>query len=301
MHVIVGAGSIGSTIATELAGAGEQVRVITRSGSGPAHDRIERVAANASDAATLRGLAAGATVIYNCANPPYHEWPKQWPPLAESLLGAAEATGAPLVITGNLYVYGPVDRPMTEDMPLLAPTVKGKVRVKLWQDAVRAYRDGRIKGVTEVRASDFLGPKHSMLEMAVPAMRAGKAVWLPMPLDTPHTYTYTGDVAAAMIRLARDERAWGQAWHVPSAAPMTARELLGHAARLGGLAKPKLRRLPDIAMRAAGLVNPFAREFTEMSYQFKRPFVLDTSRTEQVFGLRATELDEALLVTLRNI
>ena len=42
---------------------------------------------------------------------------------------------AVLAITGNLYVYGPVNRPMTEDMPLAAPTVKGKVRVKMWQDA----------------------------------------------------------------------------------------------------------------------------------------------------------------------
>ena len=31
-----------------------------------------------------------------------------------------------------------------------------------------------------------------------------------------------------------------------------------------------------------------------MLYQFKRPFVLDSSRTTATFGLTATDLDEAL-------
>ena len=34
-----------------------------------------------------------------------------------------------------------------------------------------------------------------------------------------------------------------------------------------------------------------------MSYQFERPFILDSSETEEVFGLRPTDLDEALAAT----
>ena len=161
------------------------------------------------------------------------------------LLGAAEASGAPLAITGNLYVYGPVDRPMTEDMPLAAPTVKGQVRVKMWQDAVAAYRSGRISGVTEVRGSDYLSPRYSVIEMAMPGLRANKTVWLPGPLDHPHTFTYTGDMAAALIALARDPRAWGQAWHVPSPAPMSMREVVAKVAEVGGFPLPRLRSLPE--------------------------------------------------------
>ena len=299
MHVIVGAGTIGSTTARLLAESGEQVRIVTRSGSGPEHLNIERVGADASDAASLRRLTEGAVALYNCANPPYHTWPTDWPPLAASLLSAAEASGAPLVITGNLYVYGPVDRPMTEDMPLAAPTVKGKVRVRMWQDALVAYRAGRVR-VTEVRASDFIGPKNSVLEMALPAMRAGKTVRLPGPVDIPHTFTYTKDLARALIALGRDERAWGQAWHVPSPPPITMRELVERAARVGGFAKPKVRGYPDLAVRAAGMFDKFTREFIEMSYQFKRPFVLDSSRTEATFGLHATDLDEALGASIND-
>jgi nucleoside-diphosphate-sugar epimerase len=300
MHVIIGAGTIGSATAIQLAKAGEQVRIVTRSGSGPSHQNIEKVAADATDAATLSRLSGTATAIYNCANPPYHTWTTDWPPLAESMLKAAESSGAPLAITGNLYVYGPVDRPMTPDMPLAATSVKGRVRVKMWEDALKAYRDGRISGVTEVRASDFIATRHTVLEMALPALKAGRTVRLPGPVDLPHTFTYTGDVARTLIALARDERAWGRAWHVPSPPAVSMGEFARRAARVGGYPEPTVRSYPGPVVYMAGWFDKFARELREMRYQFERPFVLDSSETEAVFGLRATDLDEALAATLRE-
>jgi len=301
MHLIVGAGAVGSSVARQLADAGERVRIVTRGGSGPVHESVERVAADASDAAALRGLARGAVAIYNCANPPYHTWPTDWPPLAEALLVAAEASGAPLAITGNLYGYGPVDRPMTEDMPLRTTTVKGRVRIKMWEDAVAAYRAGRISGVTEVRGSDYLSPRHSVIEMAMPGLRANTTVRLPGPLDVPHTFTYTGDVATALVALARDPRAWGKAWHVPSPAPMTMRQAVAKIATAGGYAMPRLRSIPKAAVRAAGLFDRRTREFVEMTYQWERPFVLDSTLTEATFGLVATDIATAVRASLPDL
>jgi nucleoside-diphosphate-sugar epimerase len=300
MQLIVGAGAIGSATARQLAEAGETVTLVTRSGSGPEHPLIERVAADAGDAAALSRLAEGASVIYNCANPPYHAWPTDWPPLAKSMLSAAETSGAALVITGNLYVYGPVDRPMTEDMPLAAPTRKGRVRVRMWQDALDAYRAGRIKGVTEVRASDYISPRYSVLEMTLPALRADRTFWAPTPLDNPHTFTYTGDVARALVALGDDERAWGNAWHVPSPPPMTVREFVSRTSRVAGLPAPKMRKIPEPLIRTVALYDKWVREFVEMSYQWKRPFVLDAAHTSAVFGLTATDADEAIRLALAD-
>lgn len=153
LHVIVGAGPVGTSVARLLAADGEQVRIITRRGAGPTHPLVERVAADASDADRLRELTAGAVALYNCANPPYDQWPTAWPPLSRAMIGAAQATGAVLAITGNLYGYGPVHGPMTEDLPLAATGRKGRVRAKMWHDALAA-------GVPtfEVRASDYIGP-----------------------------------------------------------------------------------------------------------------------------------------------
>jgi len=293
MHLIVGAGAVGSATASLLASSGQKVRLVTRSGSGPQHVNIERVAADASDSPALRELAAGASVVYNCANPAYHEWPAVWPPLASSILGAALSADAVLAITGNLYGYGPVDRPMTEDMPLNPPSVKGKVRVRMWQDALASG-----VRVFEARASDYISPRYSMLEMALPAMRAGKTARLPVPLDLPHSFTYTGDVARTLVTLAGDSRAWGHAWHVPTAPPMTVRELLARVARVAGLPAPRLAKFPDLLVRAAGMWDKFAREFAEMSYQWKRPFELDSSRVTAAFGLRHTDVDEAIRASL---
>ena len=217
--------------------------------------------------------------------------------MAAALLAAAESSGAVLVVTGNLYVYGPVDRPMTEDLPLAASTIKGRVRVRMWQDALAAHQAGRVR-VTEIRASDFIGPKNSLLAMALPALRAGKTVRLPVPLDIPHTFTYTGDVARLMVLAAADERAWGRAWHVPSPEPLTAREAVHRAAKVAGLPEPTVRHHPRPMIRAAALFDPFIREFLEMRYQFERPFVLDSSAATATFGMRPTDLDEALRASM---
>ena len=125
LHVIVGSGPVGSATAMRLAGRGERARVITRSGTGPAAEGIENLAADAGDPGRLTALARGAAVLYNCASPPYHRWPQEWPPLASSLLTAAERTGAVLVTMSNLYGYGPVGHPMTEHDPLSAAGPNG--------------------------------------------------------------------------------------------------------------------------------------------------------------------------------
>jgi hypothetical protein len=67
-------------------------------------------------------------------------------------VATAEATGAGYVMLGNLYGYGPVDAPMTEDLPMAPNTVKGRIRAQVWQEAIAAHRAGRVR-VTEVRAS----------------------------------------------------------------------------------------------------------------------------------------------------
>ncbi len=117
-HVIVGRGAVGTTTAALLAEQGHEVLVVSRSGGNQVTGSVEHVAADASDASVLNSIAKGAVALYNCANPAYHRWPVDWPPLANALLDAAEGTGAVLVTTNNLYAYGPVVGPMAEDLPL---------------------------------------------------------------------------------------------------------------------------------------------------------------------------------------
>ncbi|WP_155374348.1 NAD-dependent epimerase/dehydratase family protein [Catellatospora vulcania] len=298
MHVIVGAGPVGSATALLLAERGEQVRIITRRGTGPQAPGIELVAADAADPARLAELAEGATALYNCANPAYHRWLTDWPPLAAALLHAAEASGAVLVTMSNLYGYGPVDGPITHQTPLAATHPKLAMRVRMWEDALAAHRAGRLRA-TEARASDFAGPgSYGVLnEMALSRTAKGGTAYVMGDPDAPHSWTSIADVARTLVALATDERAWGQAWLVPTAPAVSIREAAQRANELVGLPAPRVVRVPYPVLWTAGLFSTMLKEMRTTHYQFAAPFVLDSSHTEQVLGLKPTPLDDVLAET----
>lgn len=295
LQVVVGAGGAGAGTARLLAGSGHDVRLVTRRGSGPVHPRIQRIAADAAGAARLAELTAGAATLFNCAAPPYHRWRTDLPPLASALLETAIRTGAGYVMLGNLYGYGQVDGPMTEDLPIAPNTVKGRIRAQAWSDALSAHEAGRVR-VTEVRASDFIGrgAMSAFTIMVAPKILAGRPALFPADLDAPHSWTGTGDAARALVAIAQDDRAWGRAWHVPSNRAVSARQLANTLAQSAGAVAPRLRRMPGWLLTLAGLASPVVRELPEMQYQFQRPFILDSSETENTFGLTATPLPDIL-------
>lgn len=300
-YAIVGAGQVGARLARQLAAAGDDVTVVTRTGAGPAEPGIRCVAADASDPDRLAALASGTDAVFNCANPAYHRWPVDWPPLAASLLAAAERSGAVLVVLGNLYGYGPVDGAMTEDLPLAAPGTKGGVRAAMWAEAVAAHQAGRAR-VVEVRASDYFGPGAGELSHfganLVPRILAGKAARYLGDPDAPHSVTYIPDVVDALITAARDERAWGRGWHVPTNPALSARQIAHLIADEASAPAPRFSVPPHWALRAAGLVFPLVRELEETRYQFVRPFVVDSSAFETTFGVAPTPMDTAIADTV---
>ncbi|MFI7634296.1 NAD-dependent epimerase/dehydratase family protein [Nonomuraea sp. NPDC049400] len=298
-HVVVGSGQVGTHLARKLVAQGQDVTVVTRSGSGP--EGTVKVAADVADKARLIEAAKGADVLYNCVNPRYHRWLTDWPPMAESFLAAAEASGAVYAMLGNLYPYGPVTGPMTEDLPLASTNPKAQVRAKIWRDALAAHEAGRIR-VTEVRGSDYFGPGASdqsyLGDRFLVPLRAGKTISVPYPLDMPHSWTYLPDVAEALIVAGGDERAWGRAWHVPTGDPLSFRQLAERMAALLGLPAPKMAQLPWALVRAAGLFSPMLGELRHIRYQFTAPYVLDSSAFQRTFGVAPTPIDEALKATL---
>lgn len=301
MHVIIGAGATGTATALQLAEAGESVRVITRSGNGPTHRLVERVAGDASDREVLRQHTADAAVIYNCANPPYNRWATDWPPLADSLISAAEGSGAVLVTLSNLYAYPKASSPMAADDELDAPSKKGAIRQTMWEQARRAHDEGRVRA-TEARASDFIGPgvgaSGHMGDRVVPNVLKGKAVSLLGRTDVPHSWTAINDVARTLIAIGSDERAWGRAWHVPTVEPQTQRELVHTMSALAGVDPVRVRTIPKAVIRLIGVFVPMMRELIEVLYQFEDEFVIDSAETTEVFGLAPTPLDVTLKSTL---
>ncbi|GAA3032234.1 NAD-dependent epimerase/dehydratase family protein [Streptosporangium longisporum] len=289
--VVLGAGSTGMATTRLLADSGERVRQLTRSGGGVEHPLVERVAADASDADSLTSLTEGAAALINCAAPPYDRWPEEFPALAAAQLTAAERTGVGYVMLGNVYGYGPVHGPFTEELPMSPTTVKGAVRARIWENALASRAR-----VTEVRAADLLGADaYSLFNLtATRPLLAGDPAFLPYDLDVPQSWSYTGDVARTLVAAARAERSWERAWHVPSTV-ISARELATRLTFLTGAPGPKLESLPLEEIHRLAGTDPIMAEVPEMQYLYRRPFVLDSTLTQRTFGFGAAPLDDALV------
>ncbi|HEX5333817.1 MAG TPA: NAD-dependent epimerase/dehydratase family protein [Cellulomonas sp.] len=310
-HVILGKGPIGSTLARQLADAGDEVLVLSRSGGTSAHQTagtladplVRHAAVDSADAAALTRAAQGADVLYNCVNPAYHRWPTLWPPIADAVLATAEATGAVLVTTGNLYGYGAGTQLMREDSPLASTETKGLVRIAMWREAERLHRAGRVRA-TEVRGSDYVGPgalgqAHAGTRMLEPLL-AGRPLHPIGASDMPHTWTYLADFARALAAAGATEAAWGRAWHVPSPQALTFRQLATLFADAAGAPEPRIRPLPMTAVRLLGIGSPMLREVFAMGYQFVEPFVMDSTVSQSVLGLAPTPWDTIVAETLAS-
>ncbi|MGD0934384.1 MAG: NAD-dependent epimerase/dehydratase family protein [Streptosporangiaceae bacterium] len=301
LHVVFGAGQVGRVLAAVLAERGLSVRVLSRHRPPELADGIEWRAADATDPDAASDAAKGASVVYQCLNAPYAQWPELFPPLQRGVLAAAERTGALLVVLENLYGYGPTGgRPMTEDLPLAATTVKGRTRAAMTAELLAAAGAGRVR-IAIGRASDFFGPgvtEGSTLGERVfgNALAGRRADFIGNPA-LPHTYSYVPDIAAGLATLGTDPRAAGEVWHLPGPPTVTTRALLDLVAREVGH-PVAVRSVPKLAVRALGLVTPMLRGLAELSYQFDEPFVLDSSKYESAFGAAGTPLADAVAATV---
>ncbi len=190
---------------------------------------------------------------------------------------------------------------MTEDHPLDAHTRKGRIRARMWTDALDAHRAGRVR-VTEARASDFVGPGLGdgahMGDRTVARVLTGRPVGVIGDPDVEHSWTSVDDVARTLAVLATDERAWGRPWHVPTAPAVSQRQLVDALARAAGRRPVPVRSVPIALLRLVGIVSPTVRELPEIAYQFTAPFVIDSSAATSTFGLEPTPLADTLATTV---
>lgn len=286
LHVVMGAsGGIGGALVRELARRGRRVRAVNRRGDAPGPSGVERLAADVATPEGAKAAAAGAAVVYHCAQPPYTDWPAAFPPLTEAIAEGAAAAGAKLVLADNLYGYGPHDGPLTEDLPAAATGPKGRVRAEMADRLLASHREGRLR-VAIGRASNYYGPggRNSVTgDRLFKAAVAGRTVRWVGRLDQPHTLSYLEDVAAGVATLGEQDRADGQVWHLPAADPLTGRQFLELVVAASG-GRSRIATSSAAMVRVAGVFVPFIREVGEVLYEFQAPYVVDWSKFGQSFG-----------------
>lgn len=302
-HIVLGTGAIGRAVMNELVKRGESVRMVSRSGKmDEVPYGVEVVAADLYDAVKVKEVTQGAKVVYQASQPAYYEWTTQFMPLQNAIIQGLTDSGAKLVLVENLYMYGETNgKPMTEDFPHNAHTRKGKARSELSKAAFEAHKAGKLR-VTAGRGSDFFGAwglgTAAMGERTFYPMIAGKAAGLVGNIDVPHTHTYIPDYGKALVILGERDEADGQAWHVPNDNPrVTQREMAQMITNELGLPL-KVSAMGKTMMAIGGLFIPEAKESVEMMYEFEKPFIVDSSRFEKTFGMKATPMKEAIKETV---
>ena len=300
LHVIFGTGPVGLTLANELLSRGRRVRLVNRSGKADIPAGAELISADATDPAAVTALSEGAAAIYNCVNTLYAQQYEMIPRFQKAMLAAASATGAKVIVTDSLYMYGVTHGvPMTEVTPYMPTSRKGEMRAQVARDYLKAHADG-VAQVALGRAADFFGPRvynSTYGERVFPPALAGQPVQVIGNIDLPHPYSYMPDIARGLATLGERPEALGREWLLPVAPTVTTRDMVK-------LVETVVGHPLEIQTASREIIAHFGehdeqmREFLEMFYQYEEAQIVDSSRFTETFGWSATPLKEAIAATV---
>ena len=299
--LMIGYGPVGRATVARLRAEGRAVRVAQRSRPAdlPADTAFTRC--DVLDAASVRAAVAGANQVAVAIGFEYlgTVWETAWPVAMRNLLDACAAEGVRMAFLDNLYMYGPQDAPLVETMALSDHPRKPAARAaitRMWQ------QDERVR-VAALRAPDFYGPGVLLShigETGLAAIAKGKAAAFVFPPDQPHDFAYVPDIGRAMVTLLdAEDDAFGQAWHMPSAPAISARQILEMGARQAGV-KLRLRTIPPVVLTLIAPFVPFLRELREMRFQWDRPYHVDASKWTTRFWSDVTPIEVGVRATIES-
>ncbi len=301
MITILGAGgAIGNELVKLLATRKQPFRLVGRNPRNVI-GAAETVSADITDQEQTIRAVAGSSVVHLLVGLKYDHrlWAEMWPRIMANTIEACKRAGARLVFFDNVYMYGRVNGPMTEETAFNPSSRKGEIRAKVASLLISEWKSGALTAMI-ARAADFYGPdtRNGVTNVLVfePFSKAQKASWL-VNDSVPHSYTYTEDAAQSLVSLAESPTAWNQTWHVPTSPnPPTGKEFVAMAAREFGIA-PRYRVLSRPIIRLVGLFNSDVRESYEMLYQSDSPYLFDSSKFAKAFGFSGTPYAQGIQTT----
>lgn len=256
MSVVLVAGAsglFGSHMAQAFADAGWQVRKYQRG-------------------TDMAAAAMGADVIVNALNPPnYHDWAQQMPMIAAQVIAAAQASGATIIVPGNVYNFGVQPGVWGPDVAQVPNTIKGAAR-----KAMEAQYRASGLPVIILRGGDFIDAdgKAQFMSMMLKPLPKGK-ISLFGGADVQRAYAYLPDMARAAVGLAQMRAALPRFADVPFAGLTFSMNQLRDAFQAQSGRSLRFGKFPWWIMRIASPFWELAREFLEMRYLYETPHSLD--------------------------
>ena len=284
--LILGAsGGFGGQVAKALQAAGWRVNRYTRG-------------------TDMAAAAKGARLIVNGLNPPgYHDWDRLIPEITASVIAAGRASGATLLVPGNVYPYGKEPGPWGPDTPHRPNSRKGLIRATMEATYRHAAESGGPRCIL-LRGGDFLlpeAPQMLMNRMILSKVAKGKVTAMG-PANVLHAYAYLPDMERAAVGLVALDKALPAYADIPFAGhAFTINDLAARVARLTG----RPMTVTHFPLWFFTLVSPFwelARELREMLYLNRFPHQMDPAPLRRWLpDYRDTVLDEVILAHLRAL
>lgn len=238
---------------------------------------------DALDTTSILAALPKIDVIVHALSPDYSRWETLLPPVTEAVIRLAKASGALLMVPGNIYNFGKeLPAMLTEATPFVANTGKAAMRIAMEQSLMAATKEGMRCVV--IRAGDFIGGTGTWLDLAI-TKSLDKGVFTQMgPDNLKHEWAYLPDLAAVFVQVAQQahrlpayEVLHYEGWSV------TGRELQKVVENI--LGKPlKVKQLPWTMMKIIGLFSPLLRAVIEMKYLWQRPHQLSGKKLEKLIG-----------------
>jgi nucleoside-diphosphate-sugar epimerase len=278
LNAVTGAtGLLGSHIVEQLAARGERIRALVRPESDPEFLKkhgVELKTGDLHDPESLRGLVAGADIVYHCAAKvgdwgPWKLYQREVIDATANLLDACSEIGVGRVLhVSSITVYGhpkPRAELISEDEPLGQNLWVWDYYCQAKIEAERICR--RYHGpLTIIRPGWMYGPRdRNTLPRVVKALKAGR-VRVMGTGENLLNILHAADAATGAILAADHGDSVGQAYNLSSGGELTQRRLLNLLTDLLGM--PRIRK--HMPFRPAFWLG-FLSEVIGHIIQLKRP------------------------------
>jgi nucleoside-diphosphate-sugar epimerase len=298
MHTILGAGGpVANALTRELLNSNETIRLVSRRPAKITGKNISWKKADLTIYAEVLEAAKGSDVIYLCAGLVYDKniWKQQWPVIMQNVINVAKENQARLIFFDNVYMYGLVNGPMTEDTPYSPCSIKGEIRAQIATKLMDEVKAGNINASIS-RAADFYGTEsvNGILDIMVLDKYAKKqqAQWIGDVMKL-HNFSFIPDMGKGVYLLGQNPESDNQIWHLPTAPALRGKQFIEIAARIYGT-EPKYFATKKFILQLYGLFNKTVSELPEMYYQYDHDYIFDSSKFEKAFNVKPTSYEDGI-------
>jgi nucleoside-diphosphate-sugar epimerase len=290
-------GSLGANVVQQAVARGLKVRALVRNPADlKVRDGVELVQGDALDPIRLTQALEGRDALFHLVNVPFGDaWIRTTADLLEAAIGACDHTGARLVFPGNVWIYGRGIAGDTVPESRAPSPCSNLGRARLAKE--ERLRDSGVRHVI-VRLPEFYGPHVQTLTgpplKSIVGGRTGR--WFGPP-NVAVEFVFMPDAARVLLDIGLASDVDGETFHLPGAAATTPKAFFSQAISIAG--SGAFFALPGWTVRAAGLVHPMARTFSDILHLWETPVLLDGAKLhKRLPDFRSTTYEAGLATTI---